>query len=175
MHSNFTRRKPIARLAVLALLALCFVQTTVRAQGTTECVLDSAPLGLTLGQTLRFSPFNPNQRLEGHPQRQTVLVQVALRDARGNLIAHSQELALPPGEFRSIDFNRDSLHLAGEPGTGRVQVRAEVRYRFLSIVDRTQILPGNFPAALELVDNSNGSTTLMLPAVQKVREFEPNQ
>ncbi len=81
-----------------------------------------------------------------------------LYDAHGNPIAQSAEFEIPAGEFRSIEFDRDELQLAGEPGTGRVQVRTQIRYRFLSIVDRTQLSP---PSS-EILDKSTGMTTAIV-------------
>jgi hypothetical protein len=50
-------------------------------------------------------------------------------NTQGGVIAESAEVKIPLKEFRSFNFDRNDLHLAGEPGTGRVQVRVEVQYR----------------------------------------------
>src|SRR5512144_1088944 len=38
--------------------------------------------------------------------------------------------AVLAGQFRSCDFNRDAISAGGEPGTGRLQLRAEISYRY---------------------------------------------
>jgi hypothetical protein len=53
---------------------------------------------------------------------------------------------MSPQEFRSFDFNRDDLHLAGEPGTGRVQVRLTVLLRRLA---NPHLPPASLAASLE--------------------------
>jgi hypothetical protein len=85
------------------------------------------------------------------------------------VIAAGDEITLEPGEFHSFDFNRDDIGLAGEPGTGRLQVRTEVRCRTFSIVDRTRITPEEIPTSLELIDNRTGKTTAMVS--QKPKEI----
>jgi hypothetical protein len=92
-----------------------------------------------------------------------VFVQVTLLDARGAAITQSDEIAIPPGAFRSVDFKRDNLPVSGE----RAQTRARVRYRTFSIVDRTQLTV--FPTSIELIDNATGHTTLLIS--QKPKEI----
>jgi len=112
--------------------------------------------GIARGQTARFTT-NPGSTDQ---TRQVSLVKVMLLDASGAPIAQSDEIAIPPGECRSIDFNRDALPLVGETGTGRVQLRAQVRYRFFSIIDRSQL---NATTSLELFDNTTGRTSVVFP------------
>jgi len=96
--------------------------------------------GVVRGETLRLTASNGNEP-GSRGGSEPVFAMATLYDAHGNPIAQSVEVEIPAGEFRSIEFDRDNLHLAGEPGTGRVQVRALVRYRSFSIVDRTQLSP----------------------------------
>jgi len=112
-------------------------------------------------QTARFTVFNPNEPSER--ERREVFVQVTLLDARGAAIAQINEIAIPPGAFRSVDFKRDDLPVAG----GRAQTRAQVRYRTFSIVDRTQLTV--FPTSIELIDDATGHTTLLIS--QKPKEI----
>jgi hypothetical protein len=127
----------------------------------------SAPVGIVRGQTVRLTGFNstePSAVSDG--RRYKMLVAALIEDSAGNVLAESDEVLLASGEFHTFDFNRSDLTPTSEPDTGRIQVRALVRYRFT--VDRTQ--PGiDFHAALELVDNGTGGTMigLLLPAVQK--------
>jgi hypothetical protein len=156
MRSNLTRHARISRLAALALLGLCFVQPHARAQAEVSFVFHTIPWGMVRGQTARFSVFNPNEPSE--PERGMVFIQVVLFDASGAVIATSDEIAISPGEFRSVDFNHDDLTVAGEPGTGRVQTHAQVRYRSFFLVDRTRAI--GLPTSLELIDNSTGRSNV---------------
>jgi hypothetical protein len=52
-----------------------------------------------------------------------------------NQIAQSQETTVTPGRFYSFDFNRDEFAAGGELGTGRLQVRIEIRYRLASAAE----------------------------------------
>jgi len=108
--------------------------------------------GIASGQTVRFTTFIPKDPSTTEQMRQGSSVQVTLFDASGAQIAQSDEILIPPGEFRSIDFNRDAL-----PLLGRVQIRARIRHRFFSIVDRTQL---NATTSIELLDTATGHTTV---------------
>lgn len=168
MRIRFIRHSLIAKLAACGLLALCLVQSNARASqpintstaqtsGTYTITFQGALAGLVRGQTLRLTGSNgndPGSRGGSEP----VHALATLFDAHGNPIAESVEVEIPAGEFRSIEFDRDDLSLAGEPGTGRVQVRSQIRYRFLSIVDRTQLSP---PSS-EILDKSTGMTTAIV-------------
>ena len=168
MRIHFIRHPLIARLAVCVQLALCLVQSNVRASqplnttmaqrsGTFTLTFNGQTTGLARGQTLRITGSNgndPGSRGGSEP----VFAMATLYDAHGGPIAQSAEVEIPAGEFRSIEFDRDELQLAGEPGTGRVQVRSQIRYRFLSIVDRTQLSP---PSS-EILDKSTGMTTAIV-------------
>jgi hypothetical protein len=114
-------------------------------------------MGIVPGQTLRATLLNP--RSSGADDMHS---RVKLFDANGSVIAQSAELVIPPGEFRSFDFNRDALSLPGERGTGRLQVRARLE---VSTVDPSSLTtdPGAsrlLAASFELIDNSTGHTTL---------------
>ena len=112
--------------------------------------------GLAPEQTVRFTTFIPNLPVSMEQTRQVSLVQVTLLDASGAQIAQSDEIAIPPGEFRSIDFNRNALPLMG----GRVQIRAQIHVRSFAIIDRTEV---NAITSIELLDTSTGRTTLAFP------------
>ena len=168
MRIHFIRPSLIARLAVCAQLALCLVHSNVRAShllntstaqpsGTFTLTFNGQMTGLARGQTLRITGSNGNDP-GSRGGREPVFAMATLYDAHGNPIAQSAEVEIPAGEFRSIEFDRDELQLAGEPGTGRVQVRTQIRYRFLSIVDRTQLSP---PSS-EILDKSTGMTTAIV-------------
>jgi hypothetical protein len=125
--------------------------------GTFTLTFNGQTAGLVRGQTLRLTASNrnePGSRGGSEPVRATA----TLFDAHGRPIAQSAEVEIPAGEFRSIEFDRDDLPLAGEPGTGRVQVHSQVRYRMFTIVDRTQLSP---PSS-EILDKSAGMTTAIV-------------
>lgn len=106
-------------------------------------------MGIPLGKKLRVTIFNPRSSgLEYLPSR------VKLFEANGYLIAQSDELVIPSGEFRSFDFNRDALPLLGEPGTNRAQVRIKPFFNFQS--ERLSPVLASF----EIVDNSTGRTVM---------------
>jgi hypothetical protein len=111
-------------------------------------------MGVVPGQTLRVTLFNPPSS-ESEAQSEPVGGHVKVFDRSGNLIAQSAELAIPPGEFRSFDFNRFALSLPGEPGTNRANVRIKPFYNFRS--ERlTPVL-----ASFEIVDNRTGKTVVL--------------
>jgi hypothetical protein len=171
MLTNFTRHTRIVRLAAFALIAVCLFPLPARiahaaAPNTGQVpevndevviLFSSIPVGLARGQTLRINVANINKQ---RPCCVNNLKQIGLgiHNFNGDVIAQRDEIALEPGQFHSFDFNRDDLPLIGEAGTGRLQVRAVIRYRFLSIVDRTQLTPDDFPNSIEVIDNSTGQT-----------------
>jgi hypothetical protein len=162
MRVNLICHNSIIRLAALATLALCLVQPQVRAQEEVSLVFHTISWGMVRGQTARFTVFNPNEPSER--ERREVFVQVTLLDARGAAIAQSNEIAIPPSAFRSVDFKRGDLPVAGE----RAQTRAQVRYRSFYLVDRTRAI-GFPPTSIELIDDATGRTTLLIS--QKPKEI----
>jgi hypothetical protein len=171
MLNNLTRHARNLRLAAFALIAVCFFQpgayighaAAINIRQSPEVddevivLFSSIPVGLAPGQTLRINVSNANKQ---RPCCTNNLKQIgiAIHNYNGDVIARSDEIAIQPGQFHSFDFNRDDLPLIGEAGTGRIQVRAEIRYRFFSIVDRTQLTPDDFPNTLEVIDKSTGQT-----------------
>jgi hypothetical protein len=130
--------------------------------------LGGIPLGFVRGQTMRISVVNPDSQPQAPDGRKfKMLVAPLILNAQGDVIAAGDEITLDPGEFHSFDFDRDQIALEGEPGTGRLQVRSQIRFRFFSIVDRTRITPDEIPTSLELTDNSTGSTTVLISSKPK--------
>jgi hypothetical protein len=164
MRIDFICSSSIIRLSALATLALCLVQPQVRAQEEVSFVFHSISWGMARGQTARFTIFNPNEPVKTELTRQVSFVEVMLLDARGDVIAQSDEIAIPPGAIRSVDFKRDDLPVAGE----RAQTRAQVRYRSFYLVDRTRAI--GFPStSIELIDDDTGRSTLLIS--QKPKEI----
>ena len=164
MHGGFSRYISTIQLAALTLLAVGFVHTQVRAQEEVSLVFHTISWGMARGQTARFTIFNPNEPVKTELTRQVTFVEVMLLDARGAVIAQSDEIAVPPGAFRSVDFKRADLPVAGE----RVQTRAQIRYRSFYLVDRTRAI-GFSPTSIELIDDDTGHTTLLIS--QKPKEI----
>lgn len=153
--------------------------SAARAQAVPETTLqatiiqDMATVGLAYGQSLRISVFNPLEPAEPGEdgQKHKMLFAVTLLNADGREIARSDEITLDPGAFHFFDFNRAALPLAGEARTGRVQVRAQVRYRTFQLLDRTP-LRGR-PTSIELIDNSTGTTTAVWVTIGFFEVKEP--
>ena len=164
MRIGYIHHVSIIRLGALALLVLCLFQPKVRAQEEVSLVFHTISWGMARGQTARFTIFNPSEPVNTELTRQVTFVEVMLMDARGAVIAQSDEIAIPPGEFRSVDFKRDDLAVAVE----RAQMRAQVRYRSFYLVDRTRAI-GFPPASIELIDNDTGHSTLLIS--QKPKEI----
>jgi hypothetical protein len=110
--------------------------------------------GIVPGQTLRVTLFNPPSS-ESEAQSEPVGGHVKVFDASGNLIAQSPEQVIPPGEFRSFNFNRSALSLPGEPGANRAHVRIKPFYNFRS--ERLSPVLASF----EVVDNRTGKTVTL--------------
>jgi hypothetical protein len=118
MKRYVARNVPIRRLAVLALGALCILETPVRAQGMTEYIVIFPSVGLAPDQGLRLSLFNP----EGAPVR----AQARIHHSGGILVGLSDG-SVRAGAFHSFVFKRSDMALPGESGTGRLQLSASLR------------------------------------------------
>jgi hypothetical protein len=135
---------------------------------------NDAMMGIVPGQTLRITLLNPPSSGSEAGRQPTANGHVMIFSNAGILLAQSGNLVIPSGEFRSFDFNRNALSLPGEPGTGRLQVRAVVEGTFtLTFTGQTTRVP--LSASWELVDNSTGRTIILLPAIQAAREASRNQ
>ncbi len=164
MRSGYIHHVSIIRLGALALFVLSLVQPNVRAQEEVSFVFHTISWGMVRGQTAHITIFNTNEPVNTELTRQVSLVEVMLLDARGAVIAQSDEIAIPPRAFRSVKFKRDNLPVAGE----RAQMRAQVRYRTFYLVDRTRAV--GFPSAsIELIDDDTGHSTLLIS--QKPKEI----
>lgn len=146
IRSKLTRLVTIS-IALIALVVVGTGWTTKAQQGDT--LRGTTLVGFIPGQTMRFSMGNLSI---GGPVR----AQVSLYDAQGNLVVRSQEVAVSPSHFHSFDFKRTDLALAGEPNTGRLQLRAEVQFQ--RDANQTPIPPNRFPVTVELLDSRTGGT-----------------
>lgn len=171
-----------AAAVVAALLFL--VAAAVGAQGQTvtgssfRVNSQNAVVGLVPGQTLRVSVpglEQPEEDSADGPQRVKLVARAKVFDGRGGVIYQTPEADIPAGGFHSFDINRADIAVAGEPRTGRLQVRVEIVISAAPARDEaggTRARVDKLPrATLELVDNDSGKTTAMLlPAVQAARE-----
>ena len=154
MRINNRRGTRINRMATIVLLTVLSFQLTAGSQPlaqdiTTTKTGATALVALAPGDTLRFTAFNPAPAGEvGEP----ISMQMKLYNEQGRVIATSAEVVIPRGEFRTTFFRRDELHLAGEPGTGILQVRTEPLWRF------TSSIPVKVTTSLEVL-SAPGRTT----------------
>ncbi|HKQ72971.1 MAG TPA: hypothetical protein VJ810_04530 [Blastocatellia bacterium] len=157
MKRSIVRNVLIAKLAALTLVALIFPQSQIRAKGMTEQNLVLPPVGLAAGQSLRFTLFLPNGTYL--PNGTPVRARVKLHDERGAVIAQSYEATIAAGQFRYFIFYRNDIPLAGEAGTGRIQLGASlsssVRLTFSEAIDPVVI-------SIETISISDGTSNAMI-------------
>jgi hypothetical protein len=149
MKRYIARQVVIARLAALALIALCFLQVPVRAQGVTGYIVLFPSVGLAPGQTLRLTLFNPG----GAPVR----AQAQIHHSGGVLVGLGDG-SVRANAFHSFDFNRGDIPLAGEAGTGRLQLRASCYIRMAEPpkkIDRLVV-------TMETISISDGASNTIL-------------
>ncbi len=165
-------RRNIIRCGLSVLLigtaTMSTIQTQARPEQTRQIsvVQDLAPVGFAYGQTLRITEFNPNspQAPGADGRKYKMLIAVLILD--GSVVAQSNEIVLPAGEFRFFDLDRAALNLTGE-STGRIQLRVSVHI-FISQPSGDRIRPDtDFPVSLEMVDNDTGKSTAMLSSKPK--------
>jgi len=133
-----------AKLAALALSALCFLQAPVRAQEMTGYTVIFPSVGLAPGQILRLTLFNPN----GTPVR----AQAYAHSGGANILLGDGSVRfITEGGFQSFDFRRSDILLAGEVGTGRIQLRGSVRLTFSEATNP-------FVASMEIIEVKDGTS-----------------
>ena len=155
MNSRTRLRNSV--LPLLGVVALLGLQNpaAARAQDVSPRVRhDFAPVGLVPGQTLRITVASLAELPPGpyRPDR----VRLFLLDARGQRIADSGPRDLPAAQMEWLSVERDRLP-AGEPGTGRLQVRAVV-----VSWNPEGLPPGPVRASVEVL-NAAGRTLVFLP------------
>ena len=113
-----SRNMRVARLAGLALAALCIMQTPVRAQGMAGYVVIFPSVGLAPDQSLRLTLFNR----DGAPVRAQARIHHLGRHSR----RPGGRLGASGGAFHSFVFKRSDIALPGESSTGRLQLSASL-------------------------------------------------
>lgn len=146
MYRNSQRhRRIIPVLLVCCLLALpqqiAIAQRATRHNDGVVILFSSLPGEFVRGRTLRITVVNPSRFRSQDGRKYKMLVAPLILDLDGRPIAHMTETEIPEGGSRSFNFDRNDISLAGDPGTGRLQVNAQIRYRFFTIVDRAQTTP----------------------------------
>jgi hypothetical protein len=154
MYINFSRNTRINLFAALVLLTCCLFQLSAGAQSSEQThertkIGATTLIGFTRGEMLRFTAFNPESTGE---RSEPIRMQMKLYDAQGNVIAASAEVVIPPGQFRFVDFKRDDLPIAGDPGTGLLQVRTQPLWGLRSS-NRIDV-----PTSLEVVNGTTGGS-----------------
>jgi hypothetical protein len=147
--------------------ALIFLSlTSVQAQDKAIKILYQAnvdPIGVAPGQMLRLTVSNPGVQRDqdSAAQRSTVRSVVVVFDSQNNPIARTDEVEIPMNGFHSFDIKREEISLAGEPRTGRLQLRAEVEIVLLttSAVEAREFEASLSAPTSELIDNASGRTT----------------
>ena len=139
-------------MAVAAMAVIGSIWTTQAQGGRLYLATDVGVYGFIPGQSLSFSVANLRTQEEGGGP---VRVQAYIYDSYGNLLSQTDPVEVPPRQFRTIRFNRDDLRVAGEPGTGRVQVQPDFQFQ----ADANQSFsPEDLSFTMELVNNSTGAT-----------------
>ncbi len=118
-----------------------------------EAQFETSAMGFVRGQAFRAT-------VSSVAVNETVRMSAALVDAQGRVLAQSPTVSIAPGTFRAIDFTRDSLGLAGEPGTGRLQVRVSLRIEVDTAREPVAMwkLTNGLVSNLELINAFNGQT-----------------
>jgi hypothetical protein len=138
---NF-QRSSIAVLAALALLVT--FQSTVAAQDPDQPILLSAVFGLARDQSARLTV--------SMPEGPSGISHVKIFDSTGVPVAESAEVRISGGAFHSFNFGPDDIHMVGEQGTGRRQLRASCWIRVNGPWARSA------SATLETIETSTGIT-----------------
>ncbi|HKQ72973.1 MAG TPA: hypothetical protein VJ810_04540 [Blastocatellia bacterium] len=105
----------IARLAMLALCALCFPQTQVSAQGLAGYIIIFPSVGVAPDQSVRLTLFNR----DGAPLRAQARFHTA-----GGILVGLADGSVRADAFQSFDLKRGNIQLPGEERTGRIQLSA---------------------------------------------------
>jgi prepilin-type processing-associated H-X9-DG protein len=147
MKRYIARHILMARLAALALGALCFLQAPVRAQGTTYSVIFPS-VGVVSGQKVRLTLFNPN----GTPVRAQVR-----SHHPGGAIFLMADGSVRGGGVHSLDINHSGIPVPGDERTERKQT-------LLSVLLTNSVSEAIKPvvASMEIIDIRDGTSNTFL-------------
>ena len=155
MKTRSTITKLIAITMAVAAMAVIGSSWTTEAQGRLYVATDVGIYGFVHGETARFSVAYPSTTEEG---TEPVRVQAYIYDSLGRLVSQTDPVEVRPGQFRTFDFNRDDLPLAGEEGTGRLQLRGVIQVAFMD----GSVRHVKLPVSMEVMDNRTGQTISFL-------------
>ena len=154
MRNRITRNSCVIVLTAIALAAATFQLANSRLQAAEARAQEkfvfysgSQLFGIAPGQTARFCVGTLNSRGPALDWAGRI------SDERGNLLFQLPAKHSPAGEWRCTDVPRSSLGVAGEPGTGRVQVAAN-----LCVKAPLGTKSSDFNGSFDLVSDANGST-----------------
>ena len=161
----------LAAVALAALILLSASPASAQARGNTYRGLTTVAATSAPGRTVTFTYVVTNPGLVGMVWGQTMRLNFALLDGsvkpvkaqvrvsiNGTTVLTRNHEPNPTSRFHSLDISRAERPVAGEPGTGRVQLWIEV-----VIIPRpagrgragVSVLPPTF----EVMDNLSGRTT----------------
>lgn len=165
----------VAAFAALLFLSVTPAQAQLQAQLADGSVKSGVAIGLTPEQKLRVTAYNDGVHLvagdrasEGGDVGITVgaggVIQghVKVLNAQGDVLFQTDRVRILPGEFHSFDIARNDLPLAGEPRTGRLQVRVKLIIEVLSAAALGQAEEREtvkVASTFELIDKRSGKTT----------------
>ena len=148
MKHNVIRYRMIILLIGLAAL----VAGRANAQTDQKYIeLLSHSWGFARGETARISV---TLRRLANPQQPTVNARIQLLDTEERVISQSDEIRVEPGKIRFWDAPRNLISAAGEPGTGRLQLRTRILVTTSSMdFDQESLMP-----TIEIIDGATGRT-----------------
>ena len=140
------------KLAALALATLCVLQTQINAQELNGYVVMFPSVGLAPGERFRLTLFSPDGvRVRAQAQVHTSGgLLVSMGDGSVRLVRG--------GTFQSFDLNRSDIPLAGEEGTGRLQLRASCYIRMA----QPWLKVDGLAVSLETIDITDGTSNTFL-------------
>ncbi|HEV2664254.1 MAG TPA: hypothetical protein VG324_05050 [Blastocatellia bacterium] len=111
----------------------------------------SYSFGFAPGETARMSV---TLRRLANPELPPINVRIQLLDTEGRVISQSDEIRVEPCQIRFWDAPRNLIPVAGEPGTGRLQVRT----RIVVTAPTTDFDTESLMPTIEIIDGSTGRT-----------------
>ena len=153
---------PTSALTLATLVGPMMVPAAAQTQQTRQVsvVHDMAPVGLGLGQTLRYTWANlADAETQNHFKPLRLVVRLLAEDA--TVIAQDAAEAVGPGQFQMFDFSRGVTNRAGDAATARLQVRIQaiiVAHSTFAGIMPQRILP--FDDGVEIIDEASGATTV---------------
>lgn len=161
MSKSFIRCRAISSSRFVLIIALALLPTR-QASAQPWNPLETKPkpnlvVGLIASETLRLCLASPESARRPDRPSRAAAARFRVLDVEGDVLAQSGEIAVHERQTRCWDVRRSALPRVGEPGTGRLQVRAIIEVRVTA--PSNQDHPGFLPSA-EIIDNSTGGTKL---------------